>query len=129
MFENLIYFVPGPINGFPPWFLLIYKHFGYKWIVKNKDWPHFIRFHVMMGMLLRTGLQLVRYTSKLFPFMQYDGMLGMHFWAAIVVCFIFVLLECVGCALAGKYAADIPFVSDAAYAHTRFDIVSFQSPC
>ncbi|KAK8613367.1 hypothetical protein V6N13_101129 [Hibiscus sabdariffa] len=127
MFENLIYFIPGAINGFHPWFLIIHRYFGYKWIVKNKDLPHFIRFHSMMGVLLRTSFQLVWYTSKLFPFMQYDGMFGMHFWAAIVLCFILVLLECVGCALAGKYP-DIPYLSDAAYAHTRFDIVSFQSP-
>ncbi|KAK8617417.1 hypothetical protein V6N13_080333 [Hibiscus sabdariffa] len=124
MVENLISFVPGAMNGFHPWLLIIERYFGYKWIVKSKYLPPFIRFHAMMGLLLRNSFQLVWYTTKLFPFMQYNGMFGMHFWVAIVLCFILVLLECVRCALAGKYA-HIPFVSDVAYAHTGFDIVCF----
>ncbi|KAK8665560.1 hypothetical protein V6N13_005726 [Hibiscus sabdariffa] len=127
MFENLVYFVPGAIKRFPPWFSMIYCYFGYIGIVKNKDWPHFIRFHLMMGMLLETGLQLVWYTGKFFPLIHYNGMFGMHFWAGIGFCFISALLGCVRCALGGKYA-HIPFVSDAAYIHTLFNIGSFQRP-
>ncbi|KAK8993330.1 hypothetical protein V6N11_033431 [Hibiscus sabdariffa] len=127
MFENLIYFVPGTIKRFPPWFSMIYCYFGYIGIVKNKDWPHFIRFHLMMGMLLETGLQLVWYTSNFFPLIHYNGMFGMHFWAGVGFCFIFALLGCVRCALGGRYS-HIPFVSDAAYIHTLFNIGSFQRP-
>ncbi|XP_039047715.1 protein TIC 20-IV, chloroplastic-like [Hibiscus syriacus] len=115
--ENLIYFVPGAIKRFPPWFSMIYCYFGYIGIVKNKDCPHFIRFHLMMGMLLETGLQLVWYTSNFFPLIHYNGMFGMYFWAGIGFSFIFALLECVKCALGGKYA-HIPFVSDAAYTYS-----------
>ncbi|KAL4354200.1 hypothetical protein GQ457_06G004580 [Hibiscus cannabinus] len=127
MFENLVYFVPGAIKRFPPWFSMIYCYFGYIGIVKNKDWPHFIRFHLMMGMLLETGLQLIWYTGNFFPLIHYNGMLGMHFWAGVGFCFISALLGCVRCALGGKYA-HIPFVSDAAYIHTLFNIGSFQRP-
>ncbi|XVE92823.1 hypothetical protein REPUB_Repub01dG0135800 [Reevesia pubescens] len=125
--ENLVYFVPGAIKRLPPWFSMIYCYFGYIGIVKNKDWPHFIRFHLMMGMLLETALQLIWYTSNFFPLIQYNGRFGMHFWAGIGFCYIFTLLECVRCALGGKYA-HIPFVSDAAYIHTLFNIGSFQRP-
>ncbi|XVF44448.1 hypothetical protein PTKIN_Ptkin02bG0120900 [Pterospermum kingtungense] len=127
IFENLIFFVPGAIRRLPPWFSMIYCYFGYIGIVKNKDWPHFIRFHLMMGMLLETALQLIWYTSNFFPLVHYNGRFGMHFWAGIGFFYIFALLECVRCALAGKYA-HIPFVSDAAYIHTLFNIGSFQRP-
>ncbi|XVE66247.1 hypothetical protein DITRI_Ditri08aG0065100 [Diplodiscus trichospermus] len=126
-FENLVYFVPGAIKRLPPWFSMIYCYFGYIGIVKNKDWPHFIRFHLMMGMLLETALQLIWYTSNFFPLIHYNGRFGMHFWAGIGICYILTLLECVRCALGGKYA-HIPFVSDAAYIHTLFNIGNFQRP-
>ncbi|XP_022742441.1 protein TIC 20-IV, chloroplastic-like [Durio zibethinus] len=126
-FENLVYFVPGAIKRLPPWFTMIYCYIGYIAIVKNKECPHFIRFHLMMGMLLETALQLIWYTSNFFPLIHYNGRFGMHFWAGIGILYIFALLECVRCALGGKYA-HIPFVSDAAYIHTLFNIGSFQRP-
>ncbi|KAJ6758148.1 hypothetical protein OIU74_027273 [Salix koriyanagi] len=55
---NLIYFVPGAITRSPAWFIMIYCYFAYIGIVKNKDFPHFFRFHLMMGMLLETALQI-----------------------------------------------------------------------
>ncbi|KAE8702396.1 Protein TIC 20-IV [Hibiscus syriacus] len=127
MLGNLIYFIPGVIKRFPPWFTMIYCYFGYIGIVKNKDCPHFIRFHLMMGMLLETGLQLLWYTGNFFPFIHYNGTFGMYFWAGIGFGFIFALLECVRSALGGKYA-HIPFVSDAAYIHTLFNIGRIQRP-
>ncbi|KAL1106036.1 hypothetical protein V6Z11_D04G174100 [Gossypium hirsutum] len=125
MFENLIYFVPGAIKRLPPWFSMIYCYFGYIGIVKNKDWPHYIRFHLMMGMLLETALQLIWYTSNFLPLIHYNGCFGMHYWAGIGFGYILVLFECVRCALGGRYA-HIPFISDAAYIHTVFNVGGFQ---
>ncbi|MBA0731655.1 hypothetical protein Golax_000095 [Gossypium laxum] len=127
MFENLIYFVPGAIKRLPPWFSMIYCYFGYIGIVKNKDWSHYIRFHLMMGMLLETALQLIWYTSNFLPLIHYNGCFGMHYWAGIGFGYILVLLECVRCALGGRYA-HIPFISDAAYIHTLFNVGGFQRP-
>ncbi|XP_021279811.1 protein TIC 20-IV, chloroplastic-like isoform X2 [Herrania umbratica] len=127
IFESLVYFVPGAIKRLPPWFSMIYCYIGYIGIVKNKDWPHFFRFHLMMAMLLETALLLIWYTSNFFPLIHYNGKFGMHFWAGIGFFYIFTLLICVRSALGGKYAR-IPFVSDAAYIHTLFNGRSFQKP-
>uniref|UniRef100_A0A2P2J3X2 Protein TIC 20 n=1 Tax=Rhizophora mucronata TaxID=61149 RepID=A0A2P2J3X2_RHIMU len=123
--ENLIYFVPGAISRLPVWFSMIYIYFAYIGIVKNKACPHFFRFHLMMGMLLETALQLIWYTSNFFPLIHYHGKLGMHYWAGVGIVFIVILLQCVGCALAGGYA-HLPFISDAAYIHTLFNIGGYR---
>ncbi|KAF5745995.1 protein TIC 20-IV chloroplastic [Tripterygium wilfordii] len=127
LFEDLIYFVPGAITRLPIWFSMVYCYFGYIGLVKNKHWPHFFRFHLMMGMLLETALQILWYTCNFFPLIHYSGKLGMHFWAGVGFFYMFVLLQCVKCALSGMYA-HIPFVSDAAYIHTLFHIGGFQRP-
>lgn len=124
---DLIYFVPGAITRLPVWFSMIYCYFAYIGIVKNKDVPHFFRFHLMMGMLLETGLQILWYTSNFFPLIHYNGMFGMHYWAGVGLAYIVILLQCVRCALAGGYA-HLPLVSDAAYIHTLFNIGGYQRP-
>ncbi|XP_031249295.1 protein TIC 20-IV, chloroplastic [Pistacia vera] len=127
LFENLIYFVPGAISRLPSWFTLVYCYFAYIGIVKNKDWPHFFRFHLMMGMLLETSLQIVWYTCNFMPLIHYNGRFGMHFWAGVGFTFITVLLQCIRCALAGSYV-QLPLISDAAFIHTLFNIGGYHRP-
>ncbi|KAJ6297490.1 hypothetical protein OIU78_023108 [Salix suchowensis] len=98
---DLIYFVPGAITRLPVWFSMIYCYFAYIGIVKNKD----------CGFLWNT--------SNFFPLIHYNGMFAMHY--------IVILLQCIRCALAGGYA-HLPFVSDAAYIHTLFNIGGYQRP-
>ncbi|KAG5224827.1 protein TIC IV [Salix suchowensis] len=124
---DMIYFVPGAITRLPVWFSMIYCYFAYIRIVKNKDVPHFFRFHLMMGMLLETGLQLLWNTSNFFPLIHYNGMFAMHYWAGVGLAYIVILLQCIRCALAGGYA-HLPMVSDAAYIHTLFNIGGYQRP-
>ncbi|CAN1123812.1 Protein TIC 20-IV, chloroplastic [Linum perenne] len=125
--ENVIYFIPGAITRLPHWFSMIYCYFAYLGVVKNKEWPHFIRFHLMMGMLLETSLQVVWFTSNFFPLIHYNGKLGMYYWAGIGFAYVLVLLQCVRGALAGGYAY-IPFITENAEIHTRFSIGGFQRP-
>ncbi|KAJ6293070.1 hypothetical protein OIU78_025113 [Salix suchowensis] len=80
------YDVLGAITRLPVWFSMIYCYFAYIGIVKNKDVPHFFRFHLMMGMLVETGLQLLWNTSNFFPLIHYNGMFGMHYWAGVGTC-------------------------------------------
>ncbi|KAG5235477.1 protein TIC IV [Salix suchowensis] len=115
------YDVLGAITRLPVWFSMIYCYFAYIGIVKNKDVPHFFRFHLMMGMLVETGLQLLWNTSNFFPLIHYNGMFGMHYWAGVGLAYIVILLQCIRCALAGGYA-HLPFASDAACIHTLFNI-------
>ncbi|XWS68583.1 hypothetical protein CRYUN_Cryun04dG0102900 [Craigia yunnanensis] len=62
---------------------MIYCYFGYTGIVKNKDWPHFIRFHRMMGMLLETALHLIWYTGNFFRSYTIMAGLGCTFGLAL----------------------------------------------
>ncbi|KAF2318265.1 hypothetical protein P3X46_025238 [Hevea brasiliensis] len=126
-FQDLIYFVPGAVSRLPPWFTMLYYYIAYIGIVKNKEWPHFFRFHLMMGMLLETATQLIWYTSNFFPLIHYKGTYGMYYWAGVGLAYILVLLQCVRCALAGGYA-HIPGISDAALIHTLFNLGGFQRP-
>lgn len=127
LFENLIYYVPGGVSRFPGWFTMIYCFFAYIKIVKNKNLPHFFRFHLMMGMLLETSLQIAWYTFNSAPYIHYNGTFGMHFWAAMGFAYITVFLYCVRSALSGGYV-NLPFISDAAFIHTLFNMGGFQRP-
>ncbi|CAN6853305.1 unnamed protein product [Brassica oleracea var. botrytis] len=115
---NIIKFIPGAITRWPRWFFMLYCYLGYTFLVKNKEVPHFFRFHVIMGMLLETGLQIIWCTSDFFPLIHSRGRLAMYYETAIGFAYICVLLECIRCALAGVYP-QIPFVTDAASIHTR----------
>ncbi|ESQ38012.1 hypothetical protein EUTSA_v10028869mg [Eutrema salsugineum] len=124
---DMIYFIPGAINRWPSWFFMAYCYLGYMWVVKNKELPHYFRFHMMMGMLLETALQIIWCTSNFFPLIHFKGRFGMYYWMAIGFTYICLLLECIRCALGGVYA-QIPFMTDAASIHTLFNLGGFQRP-
>ncbi|KAL5793867.1 hypothetical protein ACOSP7_002461 [Xanthoceras sorbifolium] len=127
LFENLIFYVPGAITRLPSWFTLMYCFLAYCWVVKNKEWPLFFRFHLMMGMLLETGMQICWYTFNFLPLIHYNGMFGMHFWAAMGFAYITVLLQCVRAAISGSFI-NIPFVSEAAFIHSLFHTGGYHRP-
>lgn len=113
-FEFLTYPFLGVVGRLPPWSFMAYFFIAYLGVVRRKEWPHFFRFHVVVGMLLEIALQVVGSVSRWLPRSVYWGKMGMHFWTAVAFAFLFTVLECIRCALAGMYA-DVPFVSDAAY--------------
>ncbi|XP_010457559.1 PREDICTED: protein TIC 20-I, chloroplastic-like [Camelina sativa] len=119
-FEFLTYPFLGAIGRLPSWFLMAYFFVAYLGIVRRKEWPHFFRFHVVMGMLLEIALQVIGTVSKWMPLGVYWGKFGMHFWTAVSFAYLFTVLESIRCALAGMYA-DIPFVCDAAYIQIPYD--------
>lgn len=119
-FEFLTYPFLGAIGSLPSWSLMAYFFVAYLGIVRRKEWPHFFRFHVVMGMLLEIGLQVIGTGTRFLPHGFYWGKLGMHFWTAFAFAFLFTVLECIRCALAGMYA-DVPFASDAAYIQIPYD--------
>ncbi|KAJ7948708.1 Protein TIC 20-I, chloroplastic-like protein [Quillaja saponaria] len=119
-FEFLTYPFLGAIGRLPSWFLMAYFFVAYLGVVRRKEWPHFFRFHVVMGMLLEIALQVVGTVSRWMPLAVYWGKLGMHFWTAVAFGYLFTVLESIRCALAGMYA-DIPFVCDAAYIQIPYD--------
>ncbi|KAM5580903.1 protein TIC 20-IV, chloroplastic [Rosa sericea] len=121
LFGDLIYFVPGAIKRLPQWFTMTYVMVAYFGVVKKKQWPHFFRYHVIMAMLLETMLQVVGQSSNFFPLIHFNGTFGIEYWAAVAFLYILILLECIRCALAGKYVK-LPFFSTPALAHTLFTV-------
>ncbi|KAI9098380.1 hypothetical protein K1719_025005 [Acacia pycnantha] len=119
-FKYITYPFLMTIGTLPPWSLMAYFLVAYLGIVRRKEWPHFFRFHVVVGMLLEISLQVVGIVSRWMPLGVYWGKLGMHFWTAAAFGFLFTVLECIRCALAGMYA-DVPFVCDAAYIQIPYD--------
>ncbi|GAB4856740.1 Protein TIC 20-I, chloroplastic [Ancistrocladus abbreviatus] len=119
-FEFLTYPFLAAIGSLPSWFLMAYFFVAYLGVVRRKEWPHFFRFHVVMGMLLEIALQVIGTVSRWMPLAVYWGKLGMHFWTAVAFAYLFTVLECIRCALAGMYA-DVPFVCDAAYIQIPYD--------
>ncbi|XP_047338617.1 protein TIC 20-I, chloroplastic-like [Impatiens glandulifera] len=119
-FEFLTYPFLEAIGRLPSWFLMAYFFVAYLGIVRKKEWPHFFRFHVVMGMLLEISLQVIGTVSRWMPLAVYWGKVGMHLWTAIAFAYLFTVLEAIRCALAGMYA-DIPFVCDAAYIQIPYD--------
>ncbi|KAL0912028.1 hypothetical protein M5K25_017970 [Dendrobium thyrsiflorum] len=119
-FEFLTYPFLRFIGSLPGWFLMAYFFVAYLGVVRRKEWPHFFRFHVVMGMLLEITLQVIGTISRWMPLAIYWGKIGMHFWTAIAFAYLFTVLECIRCALGGMYA-DVPFASDAAYIQIPYD--------
>ncbi|XP_022744283.1 protein TIC 20-I, chloroplastic-like [Durio zibethinus] len=108
------------IGRLPRWFLMAYFAVAYLGVVRRKVWPHFFRFHVVLGLLLEIALQMIGIGSRRMPRAVYWGKLGMHFWTAVAFAHLFTVLECIRCALAGMYA-DVPFFGDAAYIQIPYD--------
>lgn len=108
------------LGSLPSWFFMAYFFMAYIFVVRRKEWPHFLRFHVIMGMLLEIALQVVGTISNWLPESIYWGKLGMHFWTAATFAHLFTVLESMSCALAGTYA-DVPYVCDAAYIQVPYD--------
>ncbi|OMO75228.1 Tic20-like protein [Corchorus olitorius] len=92
-FEYFTYPFLGAIGSLPRWFLLAY-FFLHIWVMGS--------------------------VSRWMPHAIYWGKIGMHFWTAVAFAFLFTVLECIRCALAGMYA-DVPFVCDAAYIQIPYD--------
>lgn len=108
------------IGSLPGWFLLAYFFGAYLGIVRNNRWPHFLRFHVVTGMLLEIILQVMGTINDWVPQSVYWGKLGAHYWLAVSTAFLFIVLDCIRCALSGMYA-DVPFLSDASYMQIPYE--------
>lgn len=123
--EDVLYYIPGAVNRLPTWFPMLYCYFGYIGVVKNEDLPHFFRYHMMMAMLLEIALQILWYSSNFAPLIHFKGTFAMHYWAAVGFFYIVLLLECIRCALGGKYVK-IPFLKESAITQTKYTTKGFK---
>lgn len=111
-FESLTFPLLSAIFALPKLFLSCYAFFCWLAIVRQKYWPHFLRFHVINAILIGGLVQVIGISGGWFPSWFFPP----HFWSAATFVFLITVLQCVVCAITGSYP-DVPFVKDAAYLH------------
>ncbi|XP_010456947.1 PREDICTED: protein TIC 20-IV, chloroplastic-like [Camelina sativa] len=125
--ETIINLLPGAAQNLQHKFFMVYCVLGFAWVVKNRNLPHYFRYHMIMGILVETAMQIIWSTSEFFPLINFNGRLAIHYHMVMGFSFFCVLLECLRCALAGAYP-QIPILSDAAYIHTRLNLADWPEP-
>ncbi|KAL9256939.1 TIC 20-I, chloroplastic-like protein, partial [Drosera capensis] len=127
------------LSRFPVWIFFVYSICAYIFVVRKTMLPHFMRFHVMMGMLVSITTHIFGEMWKSLPISLYWGKAGAHFWTAVAFGHLLTCLACLGCTLNGKYA-DVPGLADchgvrfsqpvrhSNYSHPLFELNRIRSP-
>jgi uncharacterized membrane protein len=111
--------------GLMPGWLIITLFMGtYFLVVRRKELPHFLRFHVVMALLFDTGFQALATALNWLPRIVYKSQFMVYFWMAFAFSQAYTVFECMRCALIGTYH-DVPFWSDAAYIHVDPKLLNF----
>ncbi|GAB2284635.1 hypothetical protein Dimus_019088 [Dionaea muscipula] len=108
------------LSRFPEWCFFLYFICAYLFVVRRKEWPHFLRFHIVMGMLLEIGFQAMGLLWDALPEGLYWGKIGAHFWYVFSMAHLLTCVMCAWYAVRGMYA-DVPLISDAAYIQMPYD--------
>ncbi|KAH9621956.1 hypothetical protein KSS87_015595 [Heliosperma pusillum] len=116
-FDNFTFSLISTFLSLPKFLLATYSIILYFWIVRRKEWPLFLRFHVMMGILLGTMVQTIGVSGNWFPTWAFPP----YFWSIATFIFSITILECIRRALLGNYAG-FPFVKDAAFMHSDLNL-------
>lgn len=103
----------------PSWFLMACVTGIFLGVVKRKECPHFLRFHVVMGILLESSMHIIGTISSWMPCEVFWGKTGLLFWSGIAFAYLFTVLDCARCAVAGKYP-DIPILTNSALMHISY---------
>ncbi|XP_024004886.1 protein TIC 20-IV, chloroplastic [Eutrema salsugineum] len=111
--ETMTNLIPGAASKLQHNFFMAYCILVFAWM-KNRNLPQYFRFHMIMGVLLDSAMQIIWHTSELFPLINCNGRLAMYHHMVVGINYMCVLLECLRCAMAGRYP-QIPIVSDTAY--------------
>ncbi|KAM3365294.1 hypothetical protein ACQJBY_015191 [Aegilops geniculata] len=120
---SLVYTFIDTMTLLPGWLLLVIFMTVYFFVVRRKWSPHFMRFHVILAILLDTGSQAVATMCTWMPSFVYQGKPMQYFWMAIAFMQIFTVLECMRCALCGMYP-NVPFISHTAFIHSDLNLFS-----
>jgi len=118
---SLVYTFIDTMTLLPGWLLLVIFMTVYFFVVRRKWSPHFMRFHVILAILLDTGSQAVATMCTWMPSFVYQGKPMQYFWMAIAFMQIFTVLECMRCALCGMYP-NVPFISHTAFIHSDLNL-------
>uniref|UniRef100_A0A0A8YGM4 Protein TIC 20 n=1 Tax=Arundo donax TaxID=35708 RepID=A0A0A8YGM4_ARUDO len=118
---SLLYTFIDTMTLLPGWLFLVIFMTVYFFVVRRKWSPHFLRFHVILAILLDTGSQAVATMCTWMPSIVYQGKPMQYFWMSIAFIQIFTVLECMRCALAGMYP-NVPFISHTAFIHSDLNL-------
>ncbi|XP_015688932.1 protein TIC 20-I, chloroplastic-like isoform X3 [Oryza brachyantha] len=105
----------------PGWLFLMIFMTIYFFVVRGKWSPHFLRFHIILAILLDTGSQALATMCNWNPSIVFQGKPMVFFWMTIAFIQISTVLECMRCALAGMYP-NVPFVSHTAFIHSDLNL-------
>ncbi|PUZ72545.1 hypothetical protein GQ55_2G402400 [Panicum hallii var. hallii] len=118
---SLLYTFIDTMTLCPGWLFLVIFMTVYFFVVRRKWSPHFLRFHVILAILLDTGSQAVATMCTWMPSIVYQGKPMQYFWMSIAFIQIFTVLECMRCALCGMYP-NVPFISHTAFIHSDLNL-------
>jgi hypothetical protein len=119
---NLLYAFIDTMAVLPGWLFLVIFMTIYFFVVRRKWSPHFLRFHIILAILLDTGSQAFLVTACNWnPSIIFQGKPMAYFWMTMAFIQIFTVLECMRFALSGVYV-NIPFISHAAFIHSDLNL-------
>lgn len=118
---SLLYTFIDTMTLCPGWLFLVIFMTVYFFVVRRKWSPHFLRFHVILAILLDTGSQAVATMCTWMPSIVYQGKPMQYLWMSIAFIQIFTVLECLRCALCGMYP-NVPFISHTAFIHSDLNL-------
>lgn len=105
----------------PGWLFLVIFMTVYFFVVRRKWSPHFLRYHIILAILLDTGSQALATMCNWNPSIVFQGKPMAYFWMTLAFIQIFTVIECMRCALAGVYP-NVPFISHTAFIHSDLNL-------
>ncbi|CAL4886719.1 unnamed protein product [Urochloa decumbens] len=118
---SLLYAFIDTMALLPGWLLLVIFMTVYFLVVRRKWSPHFLRFHVILAILLDTGSQALGTAINWSPSIVFQGKPMAYFWMTVAFIQIFTVVECMRCALSGVYP-NVPFISHTASIHSDLNL-------
>ncbi|KAI4980526.1 hypothetical protein ZWY2020_021011 [Hordeum vulgare] len=107
----------------PGWLFLMIFMTVYFFVVRRKWSPHFLRYHIILAILLDTGSQALATMCNWNPSIVFQGKPMAYFWMTLAFIQIFTVVECMRCALSGMYP-NVPFISHTAFIHSDLNLFS-----
>ncbi|KAF8693772.1 hypothetical protein HU200_039195 [Digitaria exilis] len=118
---SLLYAFIDTMALLPGWLFLVIFMTIYFFVVRRKWSPHFLRFHVILAILLDTGSQALATAVNWSPSIVFQGKPMAYFWMTMAFIQMFTVVECMRCALSGLYP-NVPFVSHTAFIHSDLNL-------
>ncbi|XP_062219135.1 protein TIC 20-I, chloroplastic-like isoform X2 [Phragmites australis] len=118
---GLLYAFIDTMALLPGWLFLVIFMTIYFFVVRRKWSPHFLRFHIILAILLDTGSQAMATACNWNPSIVFQGKPMAYFWMTMAFIQIFTVLECMRCALSGVYP-NVPFMSHSAFIHSDLNL-------